>query len=124
MNTTNFFVELIVIGLHTMIGLCSFVLAFTGLPNIDIEKFLTIYLAILIIGMAYVVGIIMDRFADDVFDKKDKEIRKEKIPKEITEPLLTVRFFILVNSEPVYEQLEYARIRLRISRSAVPNFFR
>jgi hypothetical protein len=46
MNTTNIFVELVVVGFHTLIWMGLIVLALVGHQNLDVEKLLTVNLAI------------------------------------------------------------------------------
>ena len=67
MNTTNIFVELVVIGFHTLIGIGIIVLALVGYRNIETEKLLTINLALPVLAIAYIFGILIDRVSDRIF---------------------------------------------------------
>ncbi len=60
MNTTNIFVELVVIGFHTLIGIAIIVLALFGYQNADAEKLLTLNLALPVLATAYILGILIE----------------------------------------------------------------
>ena len=121
MNTTNFYIELLVIGTHSLIGFSLFVLSYIDPKKIDFPKLLSINSALIILAIAYIIGIIVDRLSDRLLVKKDKRI-KEKYKVEGLPRMLTRRFYILIRSKDVYDQLEYARIRLRIARASTINF--
>lgn len=121
MNTTNIFVELVVIGFHTLIGISIIVLSFFGYENIEAEKLLTINLALPVLATAYILGILVDRIADRIFLAQDHKMRPPG--SEANSPsFLTMRFYILHKSSDIYAQLEYIRSRLRIARAAIFNF--
>ena len=121
MNTTNIFVELVVIGFHTLIWIGVIVLSLIGYRNIDVEKLLTINLALPILAMAYILGILVDRVSDFIFLSQDHKMRPAD--KQADSPsFLTMRFYTLHKSSEIYAQLEYIRSRLRIARASVFNF--
>jgi hypothetical protein len=121
MNTTNIFVELVVVGFHTLIWIGLIVLALVGYRNLDVEKLLTVNLALPILAMAYILGILIDRVSDSVFLPQDLKMRP--IDKQADLPsFLTMRYYILHKSSDIYAQLEYTRSRLRIARASVFNF--
>jgi len=68
MNTTNLFVELIVIGVGAFIWLILLVLSVFGYAWIPIEHMLAPAVTIPMLAVIYVLGIISDRIADTVFD--------------------------------------------------------
>lgn len=121
MNTTNIFVELVVIGFHTLIGIAIFVLALFGYQNADTEKLLTINLALPVLATAYILGILIDRVSDRIFIAQDYKMRPSGSEANLP-PFLTMRFYILHKSSDIYAQLEYIRSRLRIARASVFNF--
>lgn len=121
MNTTNIFVELVVIGFHTLIGIAIIVLGMTGYQNIDVEKLLTINLALPGLALAYILGILIDRISDSMFIAQDYKMRPVGSEKDLPS-FLTMRFYILHKSNDVYAQLEYIRSRMRIARASVFNF--
>jgi hypothetical protein len=45
MNTTNIFVELVVIGFHTLVWMGLIILTFVGYENLNVEKLFTIHWA-------------------------------------------------------------------------------
>lgn len=121
MNTTNVFIELVVIGFHALIGIALIVLALVGYQNLDVEKLLTINLAFPVLAIAYILGILVDRMADRVFIAQDYKMRPADSETDLPS-FLTMRYYILHKSSNIYAQLEYIRSRLRIARAAVFNF--
>ncbi|MFI5176486.1 MAG: hypothetical protein ACHQKY_16625 [Terriglobia bacterium] len=121
MTTTTLFVELVVIGLHSILWIGMVILAFVGFRNVPWEKLLTLNLALPGLAVTYVLGIVIDRLADLAFISRDHRLRKMH-PLENLPPFLTMRFHILSKSKDTYEQLEYTRSRLRIARAAILNF--
>ncbi|MBZ5537959.1 MAG: hypothetical protein LAO31_18540 [Acidobacteriia bacterium] len=121
MSTTTLFVELVVIGLHSILWIGILVLTFVGYQNLAWEKLLTLNLAVPVLGITYVLGIVIDRLSDLAFISQDHRLRKMH-PLEHLPPFLMMRFFILNKSKDTYEQLEYTRSRLRIARAAILNF--
>jgi len=121
MNTTNIFVELVVVGFHTLLWIGLVILALVGYQNLDLEKLLTINLAVPILAMAYILGILIDRLSDFVFISQDLKMRPAKEKADLPS-FLTMRYYILHKSSDIYAQLEYTRSRLRIARASVFNF--
>lgn len=121
MNTTNIFVELVVVGFHTLIWISLFVLALFGFQQIDLEKLFTINLALPALALTYIFGILVDRVADLALDEQDGRLRSQYDFAGLPS-FLEMRFYILSKSSDVYEQLEYARSRLRIARASIFNF--
>jgi hypothetical protein len=113
MNTTSIFVELLVIGFHT--------LTWIGLLIITIIGYRSINLALPILAMTYVLGVAIDRLSDMVFLPCDHRLRDKEKLKAFPE-FLIMRFYILGKSKDIYAQLEYTRSRLRIMRAATLNF--
>jgi hypothetical protein len=121
MNTTNIFVELVVVGFHTLIWIGLFALAFLGFEHLDLEKLFTINLALPILALTYIFGILIDRASDLLLDEQDNHLRSQYDFSGLPS-FLEMRFYILSKSSDVYEQLEYARSRLRIARASIFNF--
>jgi len=123
MNTTNIFVELVVVGFHTLIWIGVLVLAFVpGYRNLDLEKVLTVNLALPILAMAYILGILVDRITDSLFFAHDLKMRQIEHKQADLPSFLSMRYYILYKSNDIYAQLEYSRSRLRIARASVLNF--
>jgi hypothetical protein len=121
MTTTTLFVELVVIGLHSILWIGLVILAFVGFRNVPWEKLLTLNLALPGLAVTYVLGIVIDRLSDLACISKDHHLRKSH-PMEHLPPFLSMRFYVLHKSKDTYEQLEYTRSRLRIARAAILNF--
>jgi hypothetical protein len=121
MNTTNIFVELVVVGFHTLIWIGLFVLAFLGFRDLDLEKLFTINLALPVLALTYILGILMDRVADLLLDEQDTQLRG-RFDLSGLPPFSEMRFYILSKSNDLYGQLEYTRSRLRIARASIFNF--
>ena len=69
MNTTNLFVELIVIGIFACLWLAIPLLAVFGAPIFPLNLGLSVFAAIPILSVVYVLGIITDRLADELFER-------------------------------------------------------
>jgi len=121
MNTTSIFVELVVIGLHTIIWVGLIILTFTGYQNLDLEKVFTLNLALPILAITYILGILIDRASDIALAAQDDRLRSKYDLRGLP-GFLSMRFYILSKSSEVYAQLEYTRSRLRIARASVLNF--
>ena len=121
MNTTNIFVELVVIGFHALIGVVIIVTGVVGYQNIGVENILTINLAVPALVLAYILGILVDRISDSMFIAQDYKMRPTRQDENLPS-FLTMRFYILHKSKDIYTQLEYIRSRLRIVRASVFNF--
>ncbi|MCS6993867.1 MAG: hypothetical protein N2117_03740 [Anaerolineales bacterium] len=121
MSLVNVFTELVVTGFHAVFWIGLIVLAFTGYQGLNLEKLATLNLALPIFVLTYILGVIVDKLADLVFIRLDKQIREKYKPNNFPR-LLEIRFYILSKSKDVYEQLEYARSRMRIARAATVNF--
>jgi hypothetical protein len=122
MNTTNIFVELVVVGFHTLIWIGIIVLALVGYQNLDLEKLLTVNLALPILAMTYILGILVDRVSDFMLISQDLKMRLTDKQMDLPSSFLTMRYYILHKSSDIYAQLEYIRSRLRIARASILNF--
>jgi len=121
MNTTSIFVELVIIGLHTIVWMGLLVLAFIGYHNFDPEKLFTINLALPILAITYIFGILVDRASDIALTAQDDRLRSQYDLRGLP-GFLSMRFYVLSKSSDVYAQLEYTRSRLRIARASILNF--
>jgi hypothetical protein len=116
MNTTNLFVELIIVGvgfLACLAGLAIIFLGFEWIPWSALDSPISL---LLIVGLAYVIGIVADRSADSIFSRLDKNLRKKEFQsnKEYHE----ARTFVYVKANDKISSLfEYGRSRIRILRS-------
>ena len=115
MNTTNLFVELIVIGVGAAIWLALFALSVFGYTWVPIERLLSPAAAVFILAVIYVIGIISDRLADTVFEWVWRDDLRGAYFKDNSE-YYNARRSILTHSERLSDLLEYGRSRLRICR--------
>lgn len=115
MNTTNLFVELIVIGVGAIIWLILFVFSVFGYAWVPTDYLLSSFAAIPILAVVYVLGIISDRVADTVFDWIWSDNLQKPYFKGRPE-YYNARRIILTRSERLSDLLEYGRSRLRICR--------
>jgi len=115
MNTTNLFVELIVIGVGTSIWIILFVFSLFGFAWVPIDNLSAIIAAIPIIAVIYVLGIISDRIADIIFGWIWVDDLR-KLYFDDRQDYYNSRRIILTQSERLSELLEYGRSRMRICR--------
>ena len=69
MSTTNLFVELIVIGIGAAIWVVLAALAVFGYSWVPLDQVFSTFAAAPFLGVVYVLGIILDRVADAVFER-------------------------------------------------------
>lgn len=116
MNTTNLFVELVVIGVGALVCLLSIPLIFFGYEWLMLDRLNSPLLLIVIIGFTYVLGIISDRFSDTVCKAWDKRVRLQYFSDN--EEYHRIQTFVYVNAnEKISSLFEYGRSRIRIIRS-------
>lgn len=116
MNTTNLFVELVVIGIGAVIWVTLFVFSFLGYawaPPLD--KWFSLAMLIPAVSIIYVLGIIVDRLADSCFETFWSKALRNKWFQSIDEYYRSRRL-IYKSSERIGDLLEYGRSRMRISR--------
>src|SRR2546425_10534310 len=122
MATTTLFVEIIIIGLETLaclVGLIGLVTPFAP-PSLaaakewnSIIKEWAALITLLVVTTAYILGILMDRFADDTYTGLRKLFEatgittRERLP---AAPAL-MRLTILKESEGISKFLDYQRSR-------------
>ncbi len=115
MNTTNLFVELVVIGVGALAWVVLLVLSVFGWDWVPTERVFSTTALIPLLSLVYVLGIVSDRIADSLFEHYwNEDLLKERFT-EINDYHLARRE-ILSRSERLSELLEYGRSRLRICR--------
>lgn len=79
MATTSLYVELIIIGLETFIWIASFSLCLTDIKYVSVIRNIIEKLpaSIFMIGILYILGLIMDSFADRMFENLENSIRQK-----------------------------------------------
>lgn len=119
MATTAIFAELLVVGLQVLAWLTIVVLGVAKKEAVipaGLGDWSTL-ITLLIVALAYVLGVLMDRISDSVF----KLIEHEPVQKEGDPPVSVKRLTVASRSEPVSRFLEYVRSRLRIARATSLN---
>lgn len=116
METTQLYVELIIIGIEGFIWMCTFLVDIIGY---EAKGFLAYILgnfsaSLFLVGILYVIGILVDRFADIIFRKKESSIRN-------TSGLHAKSSFLLWKKYGVVRYAEYSRMRVKILRASVLN---
>lgn len=115
MNTTNLFVELIVIGVGAVIWLLLFVFSIFGYGWVPVDDLQSAIAAVPLIAVIYVLGIVSDRLADTVFEWIwMDDLRDPFFPNR--KKYYNARRTILIHSERLSDLLEYGRSRMRICR--------
>jgi len=123
MTTTQLFAELVVIGIGAALWLSLCLAAVFGyrfcggLRPLDAGSFLAF------LGVAYVLGIVVDRLAYELMRPIEKANWSAAIVDNVGffPEALNVERYILVSSEALGKQVQYNRSRLRICRAWVLN---
>lgn len=116
MNTTNLFVELIVIGVGTSTWLMVLCMGIF-IPNwyTWINRIPSVILLIPVLSVVYLLGILTDRLADFLFEHTwGNRVRKKVFPSK--DDYYRCRQIILTKSDSLSELIEYGRSRMRICR--------
>lgn len=114
MKTTAIIVELVVIGMGTTIASIVFTFGWQGIPLEKMVDFLDPALITLVLFISYVVGIVIDRLSDRIFDRWENRLRTYHFPDHTD--YQHARSLIFSNSEHVQEWVTYGRVRLRVAR--------
>ncbi len=116
METTQLYIELIVIGLETFGWMSLFLIDIIGNEIISIfdnilENFST---SLLLIGILYIIGILMDRLADMMFQKGENSVRENS-------GLKAKSSFLVWKNFGAEKYADYARSKIRILRASILN---
>lgn len=116
MQTTELYVELIIIGLETSIWMCMFLINIIEKSFIDFfsEALKNFSSSLLIIGVLYIVGLLLDRLSDLFFQKVEDNIRNNSGLETDKSTMAWERF----NQEYFFR---YVRSRMRILRTSIIN---
>lgn len=126
MNTTSLFAELMVIGAGAMVWVVLLVLAVVGPPAHDgflLKELahhdnLWVFSMFLLTALTYVLGIIVDRFADWAFGYVARYYKKKGgfFLFETKAEAREAKTVLYEKSSPLREVFEYGRSRLRVCR--------
>jgi hypothetical protein len=124
METTELFVELIVIGYGTLFWLLFLITSFLGYSWINFDKIPSVIAIVPSLVLAYVLGILVDRLADWSFRTWDRKIRMVQLTEKsnICEDYQRVRTIVFDSSESLRDWFYYGRSRVRICRGWAINF--
>ena len=131
MATTAVFAEILIVGLEVEAWLALAVLTVFGTEWIELDQlkdFATL-LTLLVLALAYVLGIIADRLADTLLDRFERTRPGKRVKKRLSkrqrlpqEPgLATMRMTVMAASDGMTRFLDYQRSRWRIARATVLN---
>src|SRR5215475_13314350 len=122
MTTTQLFAELLVIGIGGVLWLALAVAAIfgyrfnKGVPHNE-PRFL-----VALGGIAYHLGIVIDRFAYSMFSIFEKKNQALVLGKSGLPAARVIEKYILLNSDKLAYQILYNRSRLRVCRAWILNF--
>jgi hypothetical protein len=129
--TTAVFAEILIIGLEVEAWLVLGVLTVFGTDWIELDnvKDFATLLTFVVLALAYVLGIIVDRLADTLLDRFEKTKRGKRVKtrmsknrgREKTDKVAAMRMAVMHASDGMTRFLDYQRSRWRIARATVVN---
>jgi hypothetical protein len=123
MTTTNLFVELIVIGAGTILGSILLVMSLFGYTWLPLEKIISSStLLIPLLSFTYVLGIFMDKLADNLYSNWDKHLRKSNGFPDNAKYHIARTYIYTYATDKIINLFEYGKSRVRISRAWSINF--
>lgn len=131
MATTAVFAEILVIGLQVeaWIALALFSAFGSGWVDLTDMRDFAALLTVVLLAVAYVLGIIVDRLADTLIDAFEKTKRGRRIKERFSKSqeqrkrpsIATMRMTVMHKSEGMTRFLDYQRSRWRIVRATIFN---
>lgn len=116
MSTTSLFVELIVIGVGTLAVLMLTVMSIFGYEWIPWDKLTSSTILVPLLSITYLLGIVIDRFADLIYSNWSKKLRLKQFTSNNEYHDARTYVYQCANDRIVSLFL-YGRSRLRIVRS-------
>ena len=117
METTKLYVELIIIGLQSSVGILFVMVNILGASTLP--KFFALFdkapMLVVLLGGLYTIGLIVDRFADLVFEKTEVLI-KGKSHLEVESTTMQLPF-----NNNQHEFMVFCRNRIRVLRATIIN---
>lgn len=125
-NTTNLFVELMVIGIGAVTALLLGVMAFVTLDSqrmsaLAVENIAAILILAPLLALTYVLGIVIDRCADGLFKLFWTDSYRERYFAHDIDTYHRARRAVMAGPDKLASMLEYARSRMRICRGWTVN---
>jgi hypothetical protein len=131
MATTAVFAEILIVGLQVEAWLVLVLLSIFGTEWIDLDPLgdFAALLTVVVLGLAYVLGIIVDRLADTLLDRFERTKPGKRVKrrfsknKKLVKPakVATMRMMVMLESDGATRFLDYQRSRWRIARATVVN---
>jgi hypothetical protein len=118
MNTTNLFVELVVIGVGAVFSFGLILLTLFGYDWIAWEKITSSVMIIPFLSITYAIGIVVDRLADRLYFNYNKKLRLQVFPDNGDVHFHSARTYVYnYCSDSIFSWFSYLTSRLRISRA-------
>ena len=116
METTQLYIELIIIGIEGFIWMCTFLVDIIGYEATGVLAYIlgNFSASLLLVGILYIIGILLDRFADIVFQKKENTIRNKS-------GLYAKNTALVWKKYDAVRYAEFSRTRVKILRASVLN---
>jgi hypothetical protein len=122
MTTTHLFVELLVIGFGAVAWLFLFGAAIFGYHPAGLDPRVVSWTTLFpLLSIVYVLGILLDRVADWIFEPFDARHREKYFGAD-KDAYFHARRTLVTKGPALWEHLEYGRSRLRICRGWAINF--
>ena len=120
MNTTDLFVELIITGIGALAWLILLFFSAFGVSSIEVDKLVSVPVLIPLLSLAYVLGIVIDRVSDSLFENLWGKKLFGQFYKNRTD-YFDDRTYIYVHAAKLADLMEYGRSRMRICRGSALN---
>lgn len=122
MRSTSYVIELVIAGAGAVLWLSLLLMATFGYTWIPIELLKEPGIIIILSPFIYVIGVVMDRLVDNLFDKRFKENYENPLFLK-KEEYIQARTRIYLASDSLQGLLEYGKMRIRICRAWAFNSF-
>lgn len=122
MRSTAYVIELIIAGAGAVLWLSLLLISLFGFEWIPVEYLKEPGVIIVLSPFIYVVGVVVDRLVDNLFDKRFKENYENPLFLKKKEYIMA-RTRIYLASDSLQGLLEYGKMRIRICRAWAFNSF-
>ncbi|TYA97872.1 hypothetical protein [Seonamhaeicola marinus] len=124
MTTTQVFIELLITGFGTLAWIILIILGINGFDfSFLLQEEMPSILLLPITGLAYILGIIVDRIGFQIFKKKERKNIKKIFSEEDNNDSIKLKVvYIIQKSDHLKSAIDYNRSRLRLARSWIINF--
>lgn len=122
MATTNLVVDYLIIGVSSFAWMLPALFILLGEQWLSKITSPGIATAFAMLGIVYILGICMSRFADDLMDRKNDRMRDEVFENDKNTTYHSMLNLIILRSESAADYLSYRRSIVRITRACAVNF--